>query len=196
MAQEKETKVNEENLEKDAVETVNEEDKDKKTAEAGNDEAENTEAAKTAETAEAAEPEKNELEELNNKYMMLLADFQNFRRRSEQEKTDIRAFANENIVKELLDVIDNFERALATDCADEGFKKGMELILKQLRSVLERAGVSEIEALGKEFDPNFHNAVMMEDSEEYESGQVTFIIQKGYILNNRVIRPSMVKVAN
>ena len=71
----------------------------------------------------------------------------------------------------------------------------MEMILKQLMGVLEKAGASEIEALGADFDPNFHNAVMTEDSDEYESGKVTEVLQKGYVLNNRVIRPSMVKVA-
>ena len=72
----------------------------------------------------------------------------------------------------------------------------MEMILKQLLSVLERAGVSEIKCLGEDFDPNFHNAVMTEDSTEYESGKVTEVLQKGYILNSRVVRPAMVKVAN
>ena len=72
----------------------------------------------------------------------------------------------------------------------------MNLIFKQLQGVLEKAGVVEIEALGHEFDPNFHHAVMTEDSEEYESGKITAVLQKGYLLNNKVIRPSMVKVAN
>ena len=74
--------------------------------------------------------------------------------------------------------------------------EGMSLIFKQLQGVLEKAGVKEIEALGQEFDPNFHNAVMMEDTDEYESGKVSCVLQKGYTLNNKVIRPSMVKVAN
>lgn len=137
-----------------------------------------------------------EEEALNTKYMRLMADFQNFRRRTEKEKSDIYAFANEKIISELLDVIDNFERALAAGNAEDSFYKGMEMILKQLLSVLEKAGASEIPALGEDFDPNFHNAVMMEDSTEYDSGKVTEVLQKGYILNSRVIRPSMVKVAN
>lgn len=159
----------------------------KETSEAGADPAEGK--AEQTEAASGAEDEALEI-----KYMRLMADFQNFRRRTEKEKSDIYAFANEKIVKEMLDVIDNFERALATDSSDESFKEGMGLILKQLYGVLERAGVSEIEALGCEFDPNFHNAVMTEASDEYESGKVSRVLQKGYILNSRVIRPTMVVV--
>ncbi len=147
--------------------------------------------------AQAEEPAKDPEEEaLNAKYLRLMADFQNFKRRTEKEKNDIYAFANEKIVSELLNVIDNFERALAAATEGDGFAEGMKLIFKQLQGVLEKAGVAEIEALGQDFDPNFHNAVMMEDSSEYESGKVTEVLQKGYLLNNRVIRPSMVKVAN
>ena len=157
------------------------------------------ESCETAEeqTEEQAEPAKDSEEEaLNAKYLRLMADFQNFRRRTEKEKNDIYAFANEKIVSELLNVIDNFERALAMATEGDGFAEGMKLIFKQLQGVLEKSGVAEIEALGQDFDPNFHNAVMMEDSAEYESGKVTEVLQKGYMLNNRVIRPSMVKVAN
>lgn len=136
-----------------------------------------------------------EEEALNTRYLRLMADFQNFKRRTEKEKSDIYAFANEKIISELLNVIDNFERALAAGDPEDSFCKGMEMIFKQLMGVLEKAGASEIEALGADFDPNFHNAVMTEDSDEYESGKVTEVLQKGYVLNNRVIRPSMVKVA-
>ena len=159
------------------------------------------EACETAEgqseEAQAAEPAKDPEEEaLNAKYLRLMADFQNYRRRTEKEKNDIYAFANEKIVSELLNVIDNFERALAAATEGDSFAEGIKLIFKQLQGVLEKSGVAEIEALGQDFDPNFHNAVMMEDSAEYESGKVTEVMQKGYLLNNRVIRPSMVKVAN
>lgn len=158
------------------------------------------EACETAEEQteeQQAEPAKEPEEEaLNAKYLRLMADFQNFRRRTEKEKNDIYAFANEKIVSELLNVIDNFERALAMAEEGDSFAEGIRLIFKQLQGVLEKSGVAEIEALGQDFDPNFHNAVMMEDSAEYESGKVTEVLQKGYMLNNRVIRPSMVKVAN
>ena len=158
------------------------------------------EACETAEEQteeQQAEPAKEPEEEaLNAKYLRLMADFQNFRRRTEKEKNDIYAFANEKIVSELLNVIDNFERALAMAEEGDSFAEGIRLIFKQLQGVLEKSGVAEIEALGQDFDPNFHNAVMMEDSTEYESGKVTEVLQKGYMLNNKVVRPSMVKVAN
>ena len=149
--------------------------------------------AKDAEEKKAASAEE---EALNVKYMRLMADFQNFKRRTEKEKSDIYAFANEKIISELLNVIDNFERALLHGAAGDSFAEGMNMIFKQLQGVLEKAGVKEIEALGLDFDPNFHNAVMTEDSTEYESGKVTEVLQKGYTLNSKVIRPSMVKVAN
>ena len=175
-----------------------------------------TEAEGAGESAKSADPEKVETSEsgeeakedaekkestaeeeaLNVKYMRLMADFQNFKRRTEKEKNDIYAFANEKIVSELLNVIDNFERALLHGAEGDSFAEGMNLIFKQLQGVLEKAGVKEIEALGLDFDPNFHNAVMTEDSTEYESGKVTEVLQKGYTLNSKVIRPSMVKVAN
>ena len=147
------------------------------------------EAAGDANTSDAADAAEAEEEALNARYLRLMADFQNFKRRTEKEKNDIYAFANEKIISELLNVIDNFERALAAGNADDSFYKGMEMILKQLQGVLDKA-------LGEDFDPNFHSAVMTEDSTEYESGKVTAVLQKGYILNNKVIRPAMVKVAN
>ena len=157
---------------------------------------EDAEADEEAE-AQAEEKETNpEDEALNERYLRLMADFQNFKRRTEKEKSDIYAFANEKIIGELLNVIDNFERAMASGNAEDNFYKGMEMILKQLLGVIEKAGASEIKALGEDFDPNFHNAIMMEDSTEYESGKVTGVLQKGYVLNNKVIRPAMVKVAN
>ena len=157
---------------------------------------EDAEAGEEAE-AQAEEKETNpEDEALNERYLRLMADFQNFKRRTEKEKGDIYAFANEKIIGELLNVIDNFERAMASGNEEDNFYKGMEMILKQLLGVIEKAGASEIKALGEDFDPNFHNAIMMEDSTEYESGKVTGVLQKGYVLNNKVIRPAMVKVAN
>ena len=150
----------------------------------------------SGEKEETCEEAAAEDEALNTKYLRLMADFQNYKRRTEKEKGDIYAFANEKIVSELLNVIDNFERALDAGDSGDSFVEGMNLIFKQLQGVLEKAGVVEIEALGKDFDPNFHHAVLTEDSTEYESGKVTAVLQKGYLLNNKVIRPSMVKVAN
>ena len=148
------------------------------------------------EQSEKAEEFSKEAEELNFKYMRLAADFKNFRRRAEKEKSDIYAYANEKIVVELLDVIDNFERALEHSDDNEGsFAEGMDMIFKQFKGVLEKNGVEEISAFGETFDPNYHHAVFTEKSAEFDSGKVTQVVQKGYMLNNKVIRPSMVKVA-
>ena len=148
-------------------------------------------AAETEAPAEAAEPAEAD----DAKYLRLLAEFQNYKKRTEKEKTDLYSYANEKIMTELLEVLDNFERALEQEAGD-GFKEGMELIFTQLTNVLTKAGLAEITALGEDFDPNVHNAVMAEETEEYESGKVSGVMQKGYTLNGKVIRPSMVKVAN
>ena len=155
------------------------------------------EAAENSEPEEAPEAAPQEPEEdWQDKYTRLYAEFQNFRRRTEKEKSDIYAFANEKFAMGLLEVIDNFERAMEHGSeADPKFAEGMQLILKQLQSVLEKNNVEEIEALDKPFDPNYHNAVMTEASETAESGTVTKVLQKGYMLNKKVIRPSMVAVA-
>ena len=142
---------------------------------------------------EVKEEGKEDTEEL--RYLRLMADFQNYKKRVEKEKRDLYSYANEKLMNELLAVVDNFERALDHD-ADEGFKEGIEMIFKQLQDVLEKSGLAEIPALGEEFDPNVHSAVMTEETEEYESGKVSGVMQKGYTLNGKVIRPSMVKVVS
>lgn len=159
-------------------------------AEAAEEKAE--EAGAKAEEAESPAEEKD-----TERYMRLMAEFQNFKKRSAKEKSDIHAYANEKIVTELLPVLDNFERALSMDAANdpEGYAKGMSLIFEQMRTALEKAGLEEITAQGEEFDPTMHNAVMTEASEELESGKVSKVLQKGYKLNKKVIRPSMVAVA-
>lgn len=155
---------------------------------------ENAEGEATeAPAEEAAEPE----ESGDEKYLRLLAEFQNFKRRTLNEKKDIREYANQKIVGDLLPVLDNFERALATNAADDpdAYAKGMSMILEQLLAALTKVGVKEMEALGEEFDPNKHNAVMHADSEEYEEGKVCNVFQKGYELNGKVVRAAMVAVA-
>ncbi len=143
----------------------------------------------------AGDDGKSAEEQESERYMRLMAEFQNFKRRAAKEKSDIHAYANEKIVSELLPVLDNFERALGTGYDDmEGFAKGMELIFQQLSTALEHAGLEEIPALGEEFDPNIHNAVMTEDSDEHEDGHISKVLQKGYKLNDKVVRPSMVAV--
>ena len=169
------------------------------TAEAEPAEEETPQTEKSAETAaeedKQTETETKAAEAESERYMRLMAEFQNFKRRAAREKSDIHAYANEKIIGELLPVLDNFERALQTESGDlESYSKGMELIFTQLKTALEHAGLEEIKALGEEFDPNVHNAVMTEDSEEHDDGKISKVLQKGYKLNDKVIRPSMVAV--
>lgn len=135
-------------------------------------------------------------DDMQAKYVRLMAEFQNYKKRTAKEKEDIYSYGSEKIMTALTDVLDNFERALEQGSSDEKYAEGMNLIFTQFTDALKKCGLEEIEALGEDFDPNFHNAVLMEDSEEYESGKVSCIVQKGYKLNGKVIRPAMVKVAN
>ena len=135
-------------------------------------------------------------EDANTKFLRLMADFQNYRKRTDKEKSEIYARANENIMLGLLTVIDNFERAIEHESKDEKYAEGMQLIFKQLIDVLKSSGLEEIKALDEDFDPNIHNAVMTCDSDEHESGKVVEVLQKGYLLNGRLLRASMVKVSN
>ena len=182
---------------------------------AGAEEKEKTAAEEAAKEAEAAEAEAEEAkgeekpeagkaeekaqasaeEQESERYMRLMAEFQNFKRRAAKEKTDIHAYANERIIGDLLPVLDNFERALETETEDvEGYAKGMQLIFEQLKTALEKAGLKEIEAIGLDFDPNVHNAVMTDNTEDFENDKISKVLQKGYTLNDKVIRPSMVAV--
>jgi molecular chaperone GrpE len=173
-------------------------------------EAENT----TAETAEGetAEGEKKSLfgkkekknpfkekfEEMQDKYMRQLAEFENFRKRTDKEKAQMFDQGASNVLEKILPVVDNFERGLAAVPEEEkgsAFADGMNKIYKQLTKQLEDLGVKPIEALGKEFDPNLHNAVMQVESSEYESGVVAQELQKGYMFKDTVLRHSMVAVA-
>lgn len=193
-----ETKVNQEELKEELKEEMERAAGEAEAEKMPEDDAAEAEASgESDEKEEDAKAENTEEDEaLNTKYLRLMADFQNYKRRAEKEKGDIYAYANEKIVVELLDVLDNFERALQHEAADESFAEGMRMIFKQLTDVLEKSGLEEIKAQGEEFDPNFHNAVMTEDNPDYESGKVTAVLQKGYLLNKKVIRPSMVKVNN
>ena len=174
-------------------------------AEAGTGKAAETEEAKApeaeaAEAGEKAEEPKAEdakkQEDLQMQYMRLAADFQNFRKRTEKERADIYAFACEGFASDLLNVMDNFERAMEAAPEDDKFAEGMGLIFKQLQDVLKKNKVEEIAAQDAAFDPNFHNAVMTEPAPEgEEGGKVTKVLQKGYTLNGKVIRPSMVAVS-
>ena len=171
-------------------ETTSKEDEQPESSESSEDNASETAAEDYNKKAEAEESG-------DAKYLRLMAEFQNYKKRVAKEKSDIHSYANEKIVTELLEVLDNFERALATDNSTdvEGYSQGMKLIFDQLLGVLTKSGLVEVKALGEEFDPNMHNAVMTADSEEYDSNKVCSVLQKGYTLNGKVIRPSMVTVA-
>lgn len=137
------------------------------------------------------------IEQLNDKVMRQMAEFENFRRRTEIEKSQMFATGAKSIVEKILPVVDNFERGLAT--VEEGadpFADGMLMIYKQLLTTLDEVGVKPIEAVGQEFNPDFHNAVMHVEDEEVGENIVVEEFQKGYMYNDTVVRHSMVKVAN
>lgn len=139
------------------------------------------------------------IDELTDQYRRTLAEFDNYRKRTEKEKTAMFEVGAKNIIEKLLPVIDSFERGLATVSEEqkaEPFVEGMDKIYKQLVKQLEDAGVKEIEAMDKEFDPNLHNAVMHVDDENVGENIIVEVFQKGYTYRDSVVRHSMVKVAN
>ena len=191
------TKIDAEDIKKEKTEEAGAQEnasQDVKDEDARKGQSEGTTGEKTEE-AEASPDKKDADEDSDTRYLRLMADFQNYKKRVEKEKTDLYSYANEKLITEMLEVLDNFERALDQEGQGDSFKKGMEMIFKQLGDVLKKSGLAEIPALGEEFDPNFHNAVMSEETDDYESGKVSGVMQKGYTLNGKVIRPSMVKVA-
>ena len=147
---------------------------------------------------EKKDPLKEKVDELNDKVMRQMAEFENFRKRTEKEKAQMFEQGQSNVLSKLLPVIDNFERGLAAvpEAEKDGaFADGMNKIYKQLMKEVEDLGVTPIEAVGKEFDPNLHNAVMQVESQEYESGVVAQELQKGYMFHDNVLRHSMVAVS-
>ena len=135
-------------------------------------------------------------DELYDKYLRTLAEYDNYRKRSQREKDAIYGDATGEAVKKLLPVLDSFERALNYECKDEEFKKGIALIQNSLVEVFDNLGVKEIPAMDAQFDPNLHEAVMHIDNPAYGENIVTDVYRKGYTLNDKVIRHSMVIVAN
>ncbi|HEV7428416.1 MAG TPA: nucleotide exchange factor GrpE [Thermoanaerobaculia bacterium] len=134
-------------------------------------------------------------DDFRDRYMRTLADFENFRKRSEREKADFQRYALGSVIRDLLPVLDNFDRAL--EHAEEGdeFHKGVSLIYKQLFDVLQRHGLKPITESGVRFDPNIHEAVVREEDPSVPSHTVSAVLQKGYFLHDRLLRPAMVKVA-
>jgi molecular chaperone GrpE len=140
-----------------------------------------------------------QIEELNDRVRRQMAEFDNFRKRTEKEKSQMFETGAKSILEKLLPVIDNFERGFAgvsEEQMEDPFVQGMDKVYKQMMTMLEEAGVSVIEAVGEQFDPNLHNAVMHIDDEAYEENVVAEEFQKGYKYRDSVIRHSMVKVAN
>ena len=137
-----------------------------------------------------------QLKEKSDRILRLQADFENFRRRTAKEKEELAAVITQNLLTDLLPLLDNFERAMAVEQTDgEAFQKGVEMIFTQLREVLDKHGLEGIEAEGKPFDPNVHQAVMRVENPDVEDGTITQVLQKGYQAKGRVIRPAMVQVA-
>ena len=134
--------------------------------------------------------------ELNERIVRLTADFDNFRKRAQREKDEARQFANQGLLEKLLPVLDNFEMALtAVKDADSSVRDGVQMILDQLLGVLKESGVEPVDAMGQPFDPNLHEALSQEETTEVEEGTVVQQVQRGYKLNDRLVRPARVVVA-
>lgn len=163
---------------------------------------ENAEAEAPAEPQEEVTLAKEELEKLQaavqekeERALRLQADFENFRRRTAKEKEELSAVVTQGILKDMLPLLDNFERAMAAEAKDiDSFKQGVEMIFKQFGEVLVKNGLEHIEVEGAKFDPNFHQAVMRVENPELEDETIAQELQKGYMVKGRVIRPSMVQV--
>ena len=153
------------------------------------------ETAEEAAADQVPETEATPQDDYKGRYVRLLADFENFRKRSEREKADFFRYATASVLKDVLPVFDNFDRAL--DHAEEGddFHKGVLMIYKQLFDVLQKHGLKPIDQAGVPFDPNIHEAVVREEDPEVPNHTVKEILQKGYFLHDRLLRPALVKVA-
>lgn len=145
----------------------------------------------TKEEIEAMNKKANDAEE---KFLRAQADLINYRKRKDEETNRLLKFANEDLITEILPIIDNFERALSLESSDTKLLDGMKMVYNTLLQTLEKYGVKEIESLGKPFDPMVHNAVLTETDDSKEQDTILEVLQKGYILKDKVIRPAMVKV--
>ena len=166
-----------------------------------NAEAEEIKPEKEAEQAaseevSAEEQLKKDLDEAKNSLLSLAAEFDNYQKRSAREKEQLTAFVKADTVKKLLPVMDNIALASGCDAASPDYTKGLEMIVKQLKEILEKLGLCEIEAKGKPFDPTLHEAVIHIEDENYGENEVAEVLQSGYKLGDTVLRPAMVKVAN
>ena len=157
--------------------------------------AEKTDKKKVGKLEEELAAANAKAEELNERYVRMLAEYDNFRKRTAKERDGIYADAYMDALTSILPVLDNLERAESCEDA-EALKKGLELTLKSFRDTLEKMGVKEIEAMGASFDPNVHNAVMHVEDDAYGENEIVEVLMKGYQKDDKVIRYSMVKVAN
>ncbi|ADL07670.1 GrpE protein [Thermosediminibacter oceani DSM 16646] len=152
--------------------------------------------SETEELKKALEEKEKEAAEYKERWMKALADYDNLKKRFQKEIEEIHLYAGEQLIKDILPVLDNFERALnSIKDTESSTYDGVKLIYNQMKNVLNKYGVREIEAEGKPFDPHFHEAMMKVESDEYETDTVVEVFQKGYTYHSKVIRPCLVKVA-
>ncbi len=169
----------------------------KKKTEQAEDEVKEESKTEEAGTEENENPLEKELDDTKQQLLRVTAEYANFRKRSEKEKNESFSFAISKAVSEILPAIDNLERAISNEQGDyEGLKKGVEMTYDGLINALEKLGVKAYGESGDSFDPNFHNAVMHIEDEELESNVIVDVFQKGYKINDKVVRPAMVKTAN
>ena len=154
------------------------------------------ETAAAEEVKAEEKPVSDEMAALNDKYLRVCAEYDNFRRRSQKEKEAIYGEVRAATAEKFLPVYDNLERALKQPTEDEAYRKGVEMIMTQFITTLEKLGISPIESVGQTFDPNFHNAVMHVEDEEKGENEIVEEFQKGFKVGDKIIRFSMVKVAN
>lgn len=159
---------------------------------------ENTEEVNETEVVETKEEQlQKALDEKNDQFLRLYAEYDNFRKRSQKEKQDLYTSSKADVIKELLPVLDNFDRAANnTECSFEDYKKGIDLIFNQFSEILNKTGVESYGERGDAFDPNIHNAVMTVEDEELGENQIASVFSKGYKLGDRIIREAVVTVAN
>ena len=138
---------------------------------------------------------RRERDALQDRLLRTAAEFDNYRKRMDKERRDLAEYTAGEAIKDLLPIIDNLERALQASALDDPLRKGVELIHKQMLEILRRRGVTPIEALGADFDPNVHEAVTQEESAQHRDGEVMEELQRGYKVGDRLLRPAMVKVA-
>lgn len=169
--------------------------KDKVKASEGNsDENVSKEESELSNLKETISKAEKALEEAKDQYLRLMAEYQNYRNRTAEEKKKIYGDAKVDCIKELLTVADTFDRAVEAECSDETYKKGVELTYNQLKKSFEKLGIKEVSPLGEEFDPNLHSAIRQIEDGDFEENKVCEVYQKGYILGDRLIRPAVVAV--